>query len=936
MHSVAGPGAAMYGASRTPMSAAGVPAPAALTASSQDLAPVPAGERVAASEYDSFLSHLKFNSKEIINNLTKIAGENVKSAHGIAFVVERRIVNSAPAEKLPYLYLLDSIVKNIGGVYVRRFSQNLYNVFRNVFSVSPPATRASMHRLLNTWPPIFGHELVTALRRAAVECDSAPQLRPGGPGGIQLPVSSVQTHSRIPRVPLSDPAAAPGRYHIPKISNHPGRNRSIVQVPIPKRQTAVQMGHTPQQPLEAGVSMGMGLNGGASHMRQSSVPGSMGMPMHGMHGVYGIQGSQGVQQMVQPGVHGGQGLPHQGVQGIHSAQGIQGIHGLQGMQPIQPAYGMPPPQQHMHAQTGLAGQVQGLHQGIAVSSHIPTATNFVGGVSAGAGGTGVLTERQRETQRLMAEITRKSAIGIGVTNEEYAGINSFIDVQLRSAPSHSERELLLALQQQLRASYSATPVASQRQAGMAHPQSVIQAGSAPPQQQISQQISPQIPPYLSASMAPSQPPVVVPALNSNSLSNLMRSLPELARSAQAVQRQEQAEQAQAQVQQHSHVARHDPRGVHAGGPVSMQPVAMQIPSHTPMPFSAIRTTSHTAFVREIYTDLPHLSKSDGMRFATKEELRAHLDWLFARNRRKRARDQNLSSARISRCWFDAVSKFLGEKNGGGAPGSAAAAADELESSVAAGTPAQDPLNACVEARGDNERCPACCEEFVSFWDEEKQAWMLKEAMRNKNGKAFHTRCAASIPNIDEHDEFEAVEGEELPVKKEVTSATLSSVKEVNGPVPIALKQEKRDAVADIVVKREIERAIPDALPVSHVPAMEKDRTVKASVAKPALAPEEVQDNASTRETRKRPSLETDSSPAAKAEGTDTADVHATCEVGDGSRGNCKRRCDPQNGCDLRNGGNAHQRHPETDGSDERSRTKSRSHFSNRACDKPRF
>lgn len=651
MQSLAQPGVAMYGAPGAPLPPAQMPAPAALTPASQDLVPVPPEERAAASEYDAFLARLTFNSKEIITDLTKIAGENANNVNGIAFVVERRILNAPPSGKLSYLYLLDCIVKNIGGVYVGRFAQNLYNVFLNVFAVSPPATRAALQRLLNTWPPIFGRELVNALQHAA-----NPQMHipVPVPPPMHRPVSQAPMQGRVPRIPLSRPA--------PKTSNHPGRSRSIVQVPIPKRQSSVQVN-----------TSGMGMPMAARSMPQS-VSTSTAAPVQGMNGMFGMHSSQEMQQMGQPGLHGGQAVPHQGMQG-YGMQGVPQVYGIQ---------------QQMAQQ---------------VPSHKGNASNYGGVVTPRAR---VQTERMNETQRMMAELSRKTASGIRLTSEEYAGINSFITVQLHSVPSHSERELLIALQQQLRASTAASSVASQQQASLSHAQS----GAMRTQ------------PHHASYPVPSQP-TVAPALNSDALSNLMRSLPDLARSAQAVQHQ------QAQSGPPMHAGHHVMR------------------SQAPMPFSAIRTTSHTSFVRNIYVDLPHLSKSDGMRFGKKEDLRGHLDWLFARNRRKRAREQNMTSAGVSRCWFDTLPVFLGEESvvPGGAPPSTTGAGK------GGGPEAEkvDPLDACVEARGDNEICPACFEAFESFWDDEKQAWMLKEALRNKHGRAYHTRCAATIPNLDEHE-----------------------------------------------------------------------------------------------------------------------------------------------------------------------------------------
>ncbi|XP_066589743.1 pre-mRNA cleavage complex 2 protein Pcf11-like isoform X2 [Prorops nasuta] len=108
-----------------------------------------------ADEYISSLSDLTINSKPLINMLTMLAEDNMEHAPAIVEAVENHLQKVRSDIKLPVLYLIDSIVKNVNGAYLSLFTHNIVNTFCGVFEKVDENTRASMWRLRQTWNDVF-------------------------------------------------------------------------------------------------------------------------------------------------------------------------------------------------------------------------------------------------------------------------------------------------------------------------------------------------------------------------------------------------------------------------------------------------------------------------------------------------------------------------------------------------------------------------------------------------------------------------------------------------------------------------------------------------------------------------------------------------------------------------------------------------------------
>ncbi|XP_054736498.1 uncharacterized protein LOC129243479 isoform X1 [Anastrepha obliqua] len=120
-------------------------------------------EARVAEEYLSSLSDLTCNSKPLINMLTMLAEENIACAPVIVKVVEQHIAKVPPDIKLPLLYLIDSIVKNVKSTYIHLFSQCIVNIFCDVFEKVNEKIRERMYALRLTWNEVFPSQKLYAL-----------------------------------------------------------------------------------------------------------------------------------------------------------------------------------------------------------------------------------------------------------------------------------------------------------------------------------------------------------------------------------------------------------------------------------------------------------------------------------------------------------------------------------------------------------------------------------------------------------------------------------------------------------------------------------------------------------------------------------------------------------------------------------------------------
>jgi pre-mRNA cleavage complex 2 protein Pcf11 len=190
-----------------------------------------------AEDYRLALEDLNANTRFEISNLTVIARENTEHALVIAEVLEKHILKTAPSKKLPALYVLDSIVKNVGTPYTLYLGRNIFKIFMEAYTVVDNSTRKRMEEMMRTWKspvagsmdtrPVFPLELVRPIENALNKAKAA--MMPQQPQLPGRPRSAMPPHRDTPTPPGFHSGTGTPNHFVPPPqqypnAGHPGLN----------------------------------------------------------------------------------------------------------------------------------------------------------------------------------------------------------------------------------------------------------------------------------------------------------------------------------------------------------------------------------------------------------------------------------------------------------------------------------------------------------------------------------------------------------------------------------------------------------------------------------------------------------------------------------------------------------------------------------------
>lgn len=215
-------------------------------------------------DFKGALEDLQVNNRYDIQNLTMIARENTEHALVISQALQDHIKRVAPHKKLPSLYVLDSIVKNVGTPYTLFFGKRLFDTFMGAYASVDMTTRRKMDEMLKTWKepipgsidtrPVFPPDIIRPIENALLKARTS---------AIQAQQQNLRNEQQLlgrgrnmgQGVPYRETPTPPGARPPSQASGYPGPNGMPYGYPAqphpaqyPTHQSQSMQSHSTPQP----------------------------------------------------------------------------------------------------------------------------------------------------------------------------------------------------------------------------------------------------------------------------------------------------------------------------------------------------------------------------------------------------------------------------------------------------------------------------------------------------------------------------------------------------------------------------------------------------------------------------------------------------------------------------------------------------------------
>ncbi|KAI2631925.1 hypothetical protein GGR54DRAFT_6709 [Hypoxylon sp. NC1633] len=210
-----------------------------------------------AQDFREALQDLQGIDRTDINTLTMIARENTEHALAISGALQEHIKKVVPQKKLVALYVLDSIVKNVGTPYTLYFGRKMYQTYMDAYASVDMATRRKMDEMLRTWKepvrgsldtrPVFPPDVTRPIENALIKArTTALQAQREHARTQQQLLSRGRPMSQ--GAPYRESPTPPGAHRpLPQANGYP------TKTPVPATNGSSHANHT--QPPHAGYAL---------------------------------------------------------------------------------------------------------------------------------------------------------------------------------------------------------------------------------------------------------------------------------------------------------------------------------------------------------------------------------------------------------------------------------------------------------------------------------------------------------------------------------------------------------------------------------------------------------------------------------------------------------------------------------------------------------